>query len=496
MLTLPEKKLQNYLLGGIGYSAIHWKKVPHAIERGLNWYRPLAGQGHYHLPFFLVMDLGLLLEYGFETPFASEQEYQQWPEAQRAPRLRYENELLGRLLQEPNVQSILEFLQLHKDRQQRIQRLLELLMRSIAPHYPREVLVNPAHLRNFRPQAIQLSDIAEHQVQFEAFIEREDYFMSTLTQFLDNVSKHVRWSEILREEDIFEIEHWDVLNTEDLRIGCRQILEIERMLGEIDARQIAIADEGADVETAFVDETHYPTGGLSELTNRGSFENLVLSELVYIEDGPEVDLFEVRFVENELLYYLRDSGQLRRKRRSIHLIIDLDTTFQLKSSGYDYQFSILAQGFLLRIARDLFKVFEHDAVQFHFHYVTGEQDTEAIEREIEIMRLLLADEVQHGWVTLDISKELDLASLKESKRKVYAVTFSAARGQWWQKRFHETLHEHPAILGIPIQIKHKKDKETKANTPTFQLPIEGLPFQDIVELKNKVIAELAGLRSS
>ena len=151
MLTLPEKKLQNYLLGGIGYSAIHWKKVPHAIERGLNWYRPLAGQGHYHLPFFLVMDLGLLLEYGFETPFASEQEYQQWPEAQRAPRLRYENELLGRLLQEPNVQSILEFLQLHKDRQQRIQRLLELLMRSIAPHYPREVLVNPAHLRNFRP---------------------------------------------------------------------------------------------------------------------------------------------------------------------------------------------------------------------------------------------------------------------------------------------------------------------------------------------------------
>ena len=54
----------------------------------------------------------------------------------------------------------------------------------------------------------------------------------------------------------------------------------------------------------------YPVGGISELSNRGNMENLLRSELLYTEVDSEVDLFEVRYLERELLYYQRDSNQI------------------------------------------------------------------------------------------------------------------------------------------------------------------------------------------
>ena len=115
MQTIPEKHLRNYLFASLEYSATSWKDVPGLMTRALEWYRQLAGQGFYHLPLFLVADLGLLLDKGFDTPFASDKEFEQWPESERAVRLRYENEILGRLLQEPVLRELLEFLHLEKD---------------------------------------------------------------------------------------------------------------------------------------------------------------------------------------------------------------------------------------------------------------------------------------------------------------------------------------------------------------------------------------------
>ena len=43
-------------------------------------------------------------------------------------------------------------------------------------------------------------------------------------------------------------------------------------------------------------------------------ENLLRSELLYTEVDSEVDLFEVRYLERELLYYQRDSNQIDRSR--------------------------------------------------------------------------------------------------------------------------------------------------------------------------------------
>jgi hypothetical protein len=499
MQQIAEKQLPNYVLGSLGTSAVRWNEIPKAFDEGFEWYRHLTGLGHYHMPLYLILDLGLLIEHGYETPFASDRDYKQWPEAHRAIRLRYENELLGRLLQEPMMLEILEFLQLQEQRDGRRLRLMELLLKSLAPHYPRELLLHPGHIRQLQ---VTPNDVAAHPEKAEAFfdvVENDDFFIEQLNTYLDNVARNIKWSELLRPEDLFELQYWTILDTEEIRIGCRQILEVERRLGEIDTRRVNLTEEDSDAETAFVDETYYPTGGLTELTNRGSFENLVLSELTYIEDDDDIDLVDVRFVEGELLFYKRDSGQLRRKRRTVHLIIDLGDIFQLKTGGYDYQFSILTQGLLLRITRDLLTVFANDSMQFHFHYLTHDLDPEPVKREMKLMRLLLADEEQHGWVHFHLHETLDPTLLEEHKRKVYAVAITGD-GTTWKTMFEEYQFRRPAILGVPVFVNPdakppEEDESFDPNASQLEMPLKGMGFSHVVSLKDHIVTQVAGLRA-
>jgi hypothetical protein len=422
-----------------------------ALRRGLDRFRALTGRGHFHAPLYLVLDLELLLEHGFQTPFASDRGFARWTPERRSTRLRYEREFLGRLVQAPDIQRALETLRFAREnRSERVELLMARLMESFAPLFPRAAIVNPAHLREFKAPPIENE---EQLLAAEAsFLEKAgappDFFRATLEEFLDNVSRGARWGELLRAEDFFELEHWESLPTEHLRVGCRQLIEAERRLGEADPRQIPISESESEAETAFVDETHYPTGGLAGLTNRGSFENLVLSELLYMDADPDAPLFELRHIEGELLYYMRDEGQLRRKRRVIHFIIDLADAFQAKSRGHDYQFSILIQALFLRVFKDLAKVFERDSVVARFHYIQGGADPEMLEREINVMRALLADLVRHGWVEFRVVQDLDpFQELRDPRRKTYALAASADRAEMWEDAFADLSRDKQPLYG-------------------------------------------------
>jgi hypothetical protein len=68
-------------------------------------------------------------------------------------------------------------------------------------------------------------------------------------------------------------------------------------------------------------EETYPTGGFASMSTAGPIENLVSSELVYMEDDAELDLFDLRYAERELLYYTRDDSLFRRGRRALRLAL-------------------------------------------------------------------------------------------------------------------------------------------------------------------------------
>ncbi|MEQ8820668.1 MAG: hypothetical protein RLY93_10510 [Sumerlaeia bacterium] len=492
MKPLSHKRLPQYVLGSLYWSATRWRDVEGKfLERALMAYRAAVGQGHFHLPFFMIVDLAMVLERGFQTPFASDRQFTQWPEAERGLRLRYEREVPGRLLQAPGVSETIEALTHSPFRTEQLARLLLIVLQPLAPCWPAVTRLNPAALRHLEiPGAEQLTPpaLASHCAEFDAQAKDNQGFQDSLRSFLQSVSETVRWGRLLQDEDIFELNHWEALSTDHLRIGCRQIIEANRRLGALDKHAVAIIEPEADTETAFVDETHYPMGGLAELTNRGSFENLVLSELIYMEKGKEISLFDLRFVEGELLFYVRDEGALRRKRRTIHLILDLGDAFTVKSRGHDYQFCILAQSLFLRVLTDLFTVFEHDAVQGVFHYLDTGGGGEDIAGEAAVMRVLLADAVSHGLVDFRMAASLGPENLREPKRKVYTLVMTMGREAFW----HRLFQENPELNGLTLPIGADRGGKSEERANPFRLPLDRMDWGEWVELKNRIVRAVAG----
>ncbi|MGZ3448466.1 MAG: hypothetical protein ACXVEF_02640 [Polyangiales bacterium] len=127
---------------------------------------------------------------------------------------------------------------------------------------------------------------------------------------------------LLAEQDVFVLEHLDVLESLAQRVAMAQVLEAEEALTEGLPKRLPRRRAGGPVATALEDEDTYPVGGFSSITTSGSLENVVTSELVYMDDDASLDLFDLRYAEGELLYYTRDEATLIRRRRAIDFVLD------------------------------------------------------------------------------------------------------------------------------------------------------------------------------
>lgn len=508
--------LEPYLFGSLNLSAVRWWEHVELLEQGLECYRYLAGRfydrgqrGFTHLPLMLVVDLVTLIELGDRTPFASEQLATQWPLEERRLRIDYENLLLGTLLQEPSFIDARERLTTDPAvRPGAIQRLTELLLQEFGKHYPQWFHVNPTHLRDVALPPVQEIHSAAARQSFELKVEDQLFYADALHQMLRGISNHVYWKHLLEQEDLFEIEHWALLDSESVRIGVRQLTEINRRLGEFRLPRVRLQQEVMEVDTDFDDDTVYPTGGFAGLTNRGSFENLVRSELVYMSEGDgQISLFDLRFSENELLFYMRNDGVMRRRRRFIHVLIDLDTAFHYKSPGYEYPFSTLTQGLITRLAHDLLQTFEEDAVTIDIHYIYRHEEgldpeaalreRERVEREINLLRLALDREIRQDLIHLHLTDEIDLDTIQHSKGRVYAVAFcfEAARERFWRELFDELQFARPPVHGIvfPVALGEPDEQAAKEEVPLY-LPMNGLSFSEVATLKNELFARIVSGR--
>lgn len=477
MIRIPDKHLNDYLLGSLGYSgAAHWRPAsdedaaPSAVGRhsssalftaGMQAHQEAVGAGHLGLPLFLALDLRLLAEFGYEFTYTN-REVEGFDTLLRA---RYENQILNRLLREHCVQQALELLSFHRARQEdptipnpaftiRAARLTRILIERLAPHWPTPFAINAAHLRNRMLDCARENALAGAAQRWRAFCQaRGDEAMDldvALERFIQSATgakqgvTPVSWHRALEPQDLFELEHQEALDREYLRLGVRHIIEVMDSLPALDPHEIELREEQSEIESGFMDDSYYPTGGFSEITNRGSFENLVLSELIYMGEGVDVadssaqreasadkkplregvDLFDLRFVEGELLFYTRDSGQLYRKRRMLRLIIDMHQTLNLKYPEHPYQLGTMVAGTVLALVRDLTLLFSNDALRFAVHILAAADDDAAL-RLNETLSILLESPIQHGALEILIEETFDPDVLGSHHRKTYAIIFSA-----------------------------------------------------------------------
>lgn len=206
---------------------------------------------------------------------------------------------------------------------------------------------------------------------------------------------------LVDDREVFAIDHLEVLGSFARRMAADHIgAAAEALSSRLPRRLPANREHRGVKDTQLADDTLYPAGGFTAITPGGSsanIENLVSSELVYMEDDSDgVDLFTLRYVEGELLFYTRDDSVFRRHRHVITIALgpDLDDA-RVKDPDVPWQRLVLALGMLVASIRWLTEQLGHEALAIRLAF-----PPKLLVEERELISLLLEGEIQQGIVSL------------------------------------------------------------------------------------------------
>jgi hypothetical protein len=213
-----------------------------------------------------------------------------------------------------------------------------------------------------------------------------------------------RTAEVLGPEDIFDLERKSALEELGQRLAHRQVL---RAAGGLEAtlpkHKIKPLARRMEVPTRILDEDAYPVGGFTSLSNRGSIESLLFSQLAYMEPdrSQHPDLFDTLYLMDELLYYSRDENQFLRRRRTFVLALapDLVET-RFKDFELPYQRGVMLLGLLYVLVRKLTEWLSTDALNFQVLFL-GEGEADPLANERAILEKLFYEEIALDVVHLE-----------------------------------------------------------------------------------------------
>lgn len=220
-----------------------------------------------------------------------------------------------------------------------------------------------------------------------------------LTDYDELIDAIHNLGEALGAEDIFELEHGTALAEFGQRVALRQIIraaeEFEQALPKHKIRPAAVRRQ---VATNLLDEDAYPVGGFTSISNRGSIESLLHSQLAFMERDERPDLFDIKFLRDELLYYSRDENQFLRRRQSFVFALYPDLTLaRFKDAALLWQRIILVLGLLVAAVAKLTDWLSDDALSFEFLIL----DPKQLAGEEELLRTLFREQMAAGVVAIE-----------------------------------------------------------------------------------------------
>jgi hypothetical protein len=214
-----------------------------------------------------------------------------------------------------------------------------------------------------------------------------------------------RTPELLSPADLFELKHGYALQPEGERLARRQVLHAAELLERaLPRHRVRPLERRREVPTRILDEDTYPIGGFSSIATRGSPESLLHSQLAYMETDERPDLFDVKFLRDELLYYARDENQLLRRRRTFVFALYPDlVNARFKDAALPYQRGVMLLALLVSAVRKLCEWLSTDALQFHLLFVGEGADSQppALAAEWELLRTLLPEPITNGLLHLE-----------------------------------------------------------------------------------------------
>lgn len=517
-MDLDPQALRAYVLGSLHVRGSAHPDLASRARRALKWYRDVVGRGARPVLFSLVHDLGYLLLEGDVFPFRSLVDIGAWPADERETRLAYESRFLNSVLHDASVRRASEAIAKDPSRDDLLARAISLVLRPLleAEATPDAVALNPVLLRELAPRGHVEPEQDSQRWTELAGAERSH--VRELAGSLEKILSQLGDRPVFGADDLAEIEHWSAYKRSAQRLAGRRVAARAAALPPFDPRRARV-HEDAEQETELPDAGYYPEGGFSELANKGSLENLVPSELIYFgEEAFEApgapDLFALRYLEHECLFYKRDSGQLQRVRRTVHVAIAPDQGLRIKLPWHPDALAVVLYGLFVRLVEDLDRVFPRDALRVEIHLVADEgSGAERAREDQELLKVLLRHEVARGsaGVTVD-SRTFDLRALGERTRRVYGIAVQS--GDLAPAGLPPGTPPGLPVGAAPPRLvvlklggappaespggsfsRQSERRPREATAPVVFLPTQGSLDEALVRARDDLVAEITGTRA-
>jgi hypothetical protein len=219
-----------------------------------------------------------------------------------------------------------------------------------------------------------------------------------------------RTAQLLSDADVFTLENLTALRSLTQRVAIAQIVEAQEAIARGFPRRVrSTRPRGGSTATRLEDESEYPVGGFSAIATSGALENLVTSELIYMDRAaavgvrPPVDLFDLRYAEGELLYYTRDETVFTRPRRVVTFLLgDELTAMRVKDAQLPWQRIVLVLGLLTATIKRLSEELANEDLALRVVFVRQAAEQPSVLRpERELCELALREYRDRGVLTID-----------------------------------------------------------------------------------------------
>lgn len=246
--------------------------------------------------------------------------------------------------------------------------------------------------------------------------------------------------DLIGDADLFALENLTVLGSLTQRLAIADVVRAQESIANTLPRRFPRRrrKEG-DVASKLEDESVYPVGGFSSVTTSGSLENLVTSELIYMDAPPppgqvaDVDLFDMRYVEGELLYYARDEAIFVRRRRLVILALSPDLVrTRVKDRELPWQRIVVVLGVVLVLTKKLVELLGEEALEIKVAFLHEDGAKMPLEEEKALSELMLREWRDKGMADVLIATWEDITELAAASARralVEVVRIHATKAQ-------------------------------------------------------------------
>jgi hypothetical protein len=239
-----------------------------------------------------------------------------------------------------------------------------------------------------------------------------------------------RTAEILSEADLRALENGIALAEPGQQLAHELVIRASiELRNALPAHRVKPLAGRQEVPTRVLDEDTYPVGGYTSIATKGSIESLLHSQLAYMERDVSPDLFDMKYIRDELYYYSRDENQFLRRRRTFVFAFYPDLVqARFKDPELHFQRIVLLLGLVRTGIQKLIEWLSTDALKFDLVFL-GDADRPALGHEFHLLELLFQDQIENGTIelmTMPRDKLAEHCQLRARRSLCHCLSISAA----------------------------------------------------------------------